>query len=221
MPLRWVIFDLNGTLVDPSVLAQPLGDSAGDEELVQRAFEDAITQAMVLQLTGGSAVFADLIGAGLRRRLVMAGRDPAMAEDALGLLGSMPAFIEAPAAMERLRGAGLRLGVLTQSAPEAADAVLRFAGLRDRLELVVSVAEAGAFKPDPRPYRLAVERTGAEPEEVALVAAHWWDVTGAKAAGLRTGWVARRDLVMPDSVPAPDVGGRDLAEVAEGLAALA
>ena len=220
-PLRWVLFDLNGTLVDPSVLAQPLGDSAADEELVQAAFEDAILQAMVLQLTGGSAAFADLIGAGLRRRLAMAGRDPEAAGDALALLGSMPAFIDAPAAMERLRGAGLRLGVLTQSAPEAADAVLRFAGLRDRLDLLVSVAEAGAFKPDPRPYRLAVERTGAPADEVALVAAHWWDVTGAKAAGLRTGWVARRDLVMPESVPAPDVSGRDLTEVAEGLARLA
>jgi 2-haloacid dehalogenase len=221
MPLRWVIFDLNGTLVDPSVLAQPFGDSAADEEIVQRAFEDAITQAMVLQLTGGTAVFADLIGAGLRRRLAMAGRDPAAAEDALGLLGSMPAFIEAPAALERLRGAGLRLGVLTQSSPEAAEGVLRFAGLRDRFELVVSVQEAGAFKPDPRPYRLAVERTGAPADEVALVAAHWWDVTGAKAAGLRTGWVGRRDLVMPDSVPPPDIGGRDLSEVAAGLAAMA
>ena len=220
MPLRWVIFDLNGTLVDPAVLAQPLGDSAADEELVQAAFDDAILQAMVLQLTGSRAVFADLIAAGLRRRLAMAGRDPGAADDALALLGSMPAFIDAPAALERLRGAGLRLGVLTQSAPEAADAVLRFAGLRDRLELLVSVAEAGAFKPDPRPYRLAVERTGAPAGEVALVAAHWWDVTGAKAAGLRTGWVARRDLVMPESVPAPDVSGRDLAEVADRLASL-
>jgi 2-haloacid dehalogenase len=110
--------------------------------------------------------------------------------------------------------------VLTQSAPDAADAVLRFAGLRDRLELVIGAAEAGAFKPDPRPYRLAVERTGAQPDEVALVAAHWWDVAGAKRAGLRTGWVARRDLVLPSSVPEPDVSGRDLTEVAEGLARL-
>jgi len=139
----------------------------------------------------------------------------------MGLLGSMPAFIDAPAALEALRGVGLQLGVLTQSSPEAADAVLRFAGLRDRLELVVSAADAGAFKPDPRPYRLAVERTGAAPDEVALVAAHWWDVAGAKRAGLRTGWVARRDIVLPASVPEPDVRGRDLAEVAEGIAKLA
>ena len=171
--LSWVLFDLNGTLVDPGVMAQPLGDSSGDEEL---------------------------------------------AEDALALLGSMPAYLDAPAALEQLRGVGLRLGVLTQSAPEAADAVLRFAGLRDRIEMVLSAPESGAFKPDPRPYRMAVERTGAAADEVGFVAAHWWDVAGAKHAGLRTGWVARRDIVLPGSVPEPDVSGRDLTEVCDGLA---
>ena len=220
MPLRWVLFDLNGTLVDPAVLAQPLGDSASDEALVLSAFDDAVMQAMVITLSGGEAVFADLIEAGLRRRLAMAGRDEAAADAALGLLGSMPAFIEAPSALERLRGVGLRLGVLTQSSVEAADGVLRFAGLRDRLELVVSAPASGAFKPDPRSYRLGVEKTGAAADEVALVAAHWWDVAGAKRAGLRTGWVARRDLVLPASVPEPDVRGHDLTEVADGLARL-
>jgi 2-haloacid dehalogenase len=176
---------------------------------------------MVTTLTGGEAAFADLVRAALSRRLRLAGRDTGLADDALGLMSSMPAFIDAPAALEQLRGIGLRLGVLTQSAAEAADAVLRFAGLRDRIETVISAPESGAFKPDPRPYRMALERIGAPAGEVALVAAHWWDVAGAKAAGLRTGWVARRDLLLPDAVPEPDVGGRDLLEVAEGLAKLA
>jgi 2-haloacid dehalogenase len=216
--LRWVLFDLNGTLVDPSVLAQPLGDSAADEALIAQAFDDGVAHAMVVTLTGDRAVFSDLVGAALRRRLVLAGRDAALADDALALLGSMPAFIEAPSALERLRGVGVRLGVLTQSAAEAAEGVLRFAGLRDRLDVVVSAPESGAFKPDPRPYRLALERIRAEPAEVAMVAAHWWDVAGAKRAGLRTGWVARRDIVLPEGVPEPDVRGRDLAEVADALA---
>jgi 2-haloacid dehalogenase len=136
-------------------------------------------------------------------------------------MGSMPAFIDAPSALEHLRGIGLRLGVLTQSSADAADGVLRFAGLRDRIETVISAPESGAFKPDPRPYRLALERIGSPAEEVALVAAHWWDVAGAKAAGLRTGWVARSDLVLPDGLPEHDVAGRDLMEVAQGLAKLA
>ena len=221
MALRWVLFDLNGTLVDTAVMAQPLGDSGADEELVGHAVEDAIQLAMVVTLTGREAVFKDLVRAGLRRRLRLAGRDPALADDALGLMGAMPAYIDAPAALEQLRGIGLRLGVLTQSSAEAADGVLRFAGLRDRIEAVISAPESGAFKPDPRPYRMALERIQAAGEEVALVAAHWWDVAGAKAAGLRTGWVARHDLVLPDEVPEPDVSGRDLLEVAEGLATLA
>jgi len=219
--LRWVLFDLNGTLVDPVVMAQPLGDTAADEDLVTAAVDDAIQLAMVTTLTGGEAVFADLVRAGLARRLRLAGRDTGLADDALGLMSTMPAFLDAPAALEQLRGIGLRLGVLTQSAADAADAVLRFAGLRDRIEAVISAPESGAFKPDPRPYRMALERIGAPAEEVALVAAHWWDVAGAKAAGLRTGWVARRDLLLPGALPEPDVAGRDLLEVAEGLAKLA
>jgi 2-haloacid dehalogenase len=221
MALRWVLFDLNGTLVDTVVMAQPLGDSSADEELVGHAVDDAIQLAMVVTLTRREAQFKDLVRAGLRRRLRLAGRDPAVADDAIGLMGSMPAFIDAPAALEQLRGIGLRLGVLTQSTAPDADGVLRFAGLRDRIEIVMSAPESGAFKPDPRPYRMALERVEASGDEVALVAAHWWDVAGAKAAGLRTGWVARHDLVLPDGVPEPDVGGRDLMAVAEGLAKLA
>ena len=76
-PLRWVLFDLNGTLVDPAVMAQPLGDSAADEDLVTAAVDDAIQLAMVTTLTGREAAFADLVRAGLARRLRLAGRDPA------------------------------------------------------------------------------------------------------------------------------------------------
>jgi 2-haloacid dehalogenase len=219
--LRWVLFDLNGTLVDPAVLAQPLGDSAADEELAYEALDDANREATVLTLGGARATFADLLAGAMRRRLALAGRDPELAADALALLGTMPAYLEAPAALETLRGVGLELGVLTQSAADAADTVLRFSGLRDRMSAVLSAPESGAFKPDPRPYRMALERIGARGDEVAFVAAHWWDVAGAMHAGLRTGWVARRDRLLPESVPEPDVRGRDLAEVAEALSKLA
>ena len=219
MPLTWVIFDLNGTLVDPSVLAQPLGDSAAAEALVALAFDDAVAQAMVATITGHHPPFSALVEAALARRVALAGGDPAAAGDAVALLGSMPAYLEAPAALERLRGEGLRLGVLTQSPHDAADAVLRFAGLRDRIELLIGADETGAFKPHPASYRAVLERTGASAGEVCMVAAHWWDVAGAKRAGLRTGWVARRDRVLLSTVPEPDVTGADLAEVADRILA--
>jgi 2-haloacid dehalogenase len=204
--VTWVLFDLNGTLVDPAGIGEPL---------MPAAFADAIQLAMVTTMTGGTAGFRDLIGAGLRRRLELAGRDVAEAGPVLERLAAMPAYPEARAALDRLAGAGARLGVLTQSGADAAEALLRNAGLRDALEVVISADDAGAFKPDPRVYRLALDRVG----PAWLVAAHWWDVAGAARAGLRTAWVSRHDGVYPDAAPTPDVTGADLLEAAEGVLA--
>jgi 2-haloacid dehalogenase len=218
MALTWVLFNLTGTLVDPTVLAQPLGDSGADEELVLSALDDTVAMAMVDQLTGGSNSLNELMAAAMRRRLRLAGGDESGADSALQLISTMPAYLETPAALETLRGRGLRLGVLSQSSTQATDNVLRFAGLRDRFELVLSAQDTGLFKPDLRPYRYAVERTGAESgSAVCMVSTHWWDVAGAKRAGLRTGWVARRERALLDTVPAPDYMGRDLAEVADAI----
>jgi 2-haloacid dehalogenase len=205
--VTWVLFDLNGTLVDPSALPEPL---------MPAAFEDAITLAMVTTLTGGRAAFRDLIASALRRRLALAGRDAADADPALERLATMPAFPEARAALEHLTAGGARVGVLTQSSAPVAEAVLRAAGLRDALEIVISADYAGALKPDPRVYRLALERVGGA---AWLVAAHWWDVAGAACAGLRTAWVWRDDRVYPDAAPPPDVRAGDLLEAARGILA--
>jgi 2-haloacid dehalogenase len=218
MGLQWVLFNLTGTLVDPTVLAQPLGDTGGDEELVLGALDDTVAMAMVDQITGGSASLDELLAGAMRRRLRLAGSDESRAAAALELMSTMPAYLEAPAALESLRGRGLRLGVLSQSTAEAADNVLRFAGLRDRFELVLSAQDAGAFKPDLRPYRYALARTEAESgNAVCMVSTHWWDVAGAKRAGLRAAWVARRERALLDTVPSPDYTGRDLAEVADAI----
>jgi len=145
---------------------------------------------------------------------------PERADAALALVSTMPAYLEAPGALESLRGHGLKLGVLSQSSAEATDSVLRFAGLRDRFELVLSAQDAGAFKPDLRPYRYALEQTEAGAgNAVCMVSTHWWDVAGAKRAGLRTAWVARRERSLLDTAPEPDVRAADLKEAAEAIAA--
>ena len=217
MGLQWVFFNLTGTLVDPAVLAQPLGDSGADEELVLAALDDTVAMAMADALTGETTPLDTLMEAALRRRLRLAGTDEERATDALELTGTMPAYLEVPGALESLRSYGLRLGVLAQSSAHATDAVLRFAGLRDRFELVLSAQDAGAYKPAPPAYRMALERADATGGEVCFVSTHWWDVAGAKRSGLHTGWVARRERSLLDTVPAPDYTGNDLAEVADAI----
>jgi 2-haloacid dehalogenase len=210
----WVLFDLNGTLVDPSVLAEPLGVDAG---FVDAAFDEANAAAMVVTLGGVRAEFKALLESALRRRLAAVGAPDAGVPAALERLSSMPAYADAAGALARLCESGFQLGVLTQSSADAAEAVLHASGLRERFAFVASAPEGGAYKPDPRAYRHGLAQSGAD--TAWFVAGHWWDVAGATAAGLRCAWVARTDVAYPTALPRPAATGADLAAVAEAILA--
>ncbi|MEW2450230.1 haloacid dehalogenase type II [Streptomyces parvulus] len=64
-----------------------------------------------------------------------------------------------------------------------------YAGLRWHQAL--SAEDAGAYKPAPEVYRLALDAAGCPPERVLMVAAHAWDLRGAQGVGMRTAHVAR------------------------------
>src|SRR3989442_7413396 len=69
-----------------------------------------------------------------------------------------------------------------------------------RFELVVTAEEAGAYKPDPLPYRMALDRLGLDPAEVLFVAGSAHDVGGAAPVGM-DGYLANRR-----GAPAPTAG---------------
>ena len=48
---------------------------------------------------------------------------------------------------------------------------------------IISVEEAGVFKPHPSVYRTAARILDSEPGELMMVAAHSFDIMGARACG--------------------------------------
>jgi 2-haloacid dehalogenase len=204
----WVFFDLNGTLVDPSVLLAP-------PEIPIAALDEANVMAMITTIAGRETSFKPLLDAALRRGLERAGRSGDDAASALVKLPEMPAYPDVPGALGALRSGGFQLAVLTQSAADAAETVTRNAGIRDAFELVLSAPELGAFKPDDLAYKSALERAGVT--DAWFVAGHWWDIAGAAYAGLRTAWISRTDLAYPIAMPTPDLTGADVAEVAASI----
>jgi 2-haloacid dehalogenase len=75
--VRWVLFDLNGTLLDPSGIADPLGGGERTRRLVAEAFRDALLLTMADTPSGGAyRPLPDYLRAELERALRAAGRDP-------------------------------------------------------------------------------------------------------------------------------------------------
>ena len=209
-----VIFDLNGTLTDVNAVAEPWGDAA-PPRLGPEALDEAVMMSMGDTLCGVFRPFPELLRGALGRRAELAGLDAgAPLERALERVAALPAQPEAAAALDHLRSAGLGVAVLTNSAAEAGRRTLEAAGLLDRLDRLDGADAVRAYKPDPRVYGLA------EPEPGDwFVAAHWWDVTGASRAGLRTAWISRDDRVLPASAATPDVTAPDLLTAARAITA--
>lgn len=101
-------------------------------------------------------------------------------------------------ALDRLRAAGLRLGVVSNSDGRV-DGALRAAGLRDCFAVVVDSALFGAEKPDPAIFRAALDALGVTPDEALYVGdLYEVDVVGARAAGIDA------ILLLPDAAAAPE-----------------
>lgn len=82
------------------------------------------------------------------------------------------------------------------------------------LDGLLSVDDAGVYKPSPQVYRLAVDRLHLAPAEIGFVSANAWDAAGAKACGFTTFWINRNGLPVERHAPAPDYVLGSLAEFA-------
>jgi 2-haloacid dehalogenase len=72
-------------------------------------------------------------------------------------------------------------------------------------ERTISVAEANSFKPHVATYTKAAEIVGVRMDEVLFIANHAFDCIGAKAAGMRTAFIDRRQRPFGVTPHQPDL----------------
>lgn len=74
-----------------------------------------------------------------------------------------------------------------------------------RWDAIVTAEEAGVYKPDPQPYRLALARLGVKAHEAAFVAGSSYDMFGTAAVGLRTYWHNHVGLPLVTGAQPPEI----------------
>lgn len=219
---RVIVFDLMGTLLDLQAMDAHFERFFGEAAVRKEWFMQTLQLAMTAALTNAYEDFEVQADTALEitarhYKVSMLGEEKNLI---LSTLRKLRPYREVTQNLQRLRDAGLRLATLTNSTAKTAEAQLTNAGLRDHFEQVISADEIQCFKPAPEVYHLAARRLGVEPDQLRLVTAHHWDVTGALRAECAAGFVARPGQVMNPFGPQPDVRGADLNEVAEKILAV-
>ena len=188
------VFDAYGTLFDFASAARGCRDVLGDgidrfsalwrDKQLQYTWLRAAQgrHADFWQVTGDALDFTlDSLGlaqAGLRERLMR-------------LYLTLEPFPEVPSVLERLKSAGMRTAILSNGSPMMLEAVVKNARLDGLFDAVLSVEDAGVFKPHPKVYQLAVDRLRVPAHAIAFQSSNAWDAHAASAFGMQVVWCNR------------------------------
>jgi 2-haloalkanoic acid dehalogenase type II len=121
-------------------------------------------------------------------------------------LPEWPPFPEVPAALTDLKHAGWKLAILSNTDPDLLDASLALIAVQ--IDLRITAAEAGSYKPAPGHWLRFFEITNADRERHVHVAASLFhDIAPCKELGLTAVWINRlgETSELPRAGELPDV----------------
>lgn len=196
-----IVFDVNETLSDMTPMAERFAEVGAPAHLAATWFAALLRDGFALTAAGSTARMADLGSSLLRTSLagLRLDRDRDAAVDhIMGGFASLDLHPDVVGGVAALSGMGIRLVTLTNGSTNLARGLFERARISDSFERLLSVEDAGFWKPAPAAYAYALSECGVQAHEAMLVAVHPWDIDGARRAGLRTAWLNRSDQDYPD-----------------------
>ncbi len=203
---RAVVFDLYGTLVDVSSVAERLsprfGERAGPLADLWRRKQVEYTwlDCLMGRFRDFEEITQEAFEAAARALAIPVDRQ--LVEEAGRAYLRLPAFPEVVRVLDRL--ASVRRAILSNGTVRMIEAAVNYAGIARYFDAVFSAEQVRLYKPHPGVYRLAADRLGVRPEEVLFVSANYWDAAGAKNFGFSVAWVNRTGAPPDGLVVQPD-----------------
>ena len=211
--IKVCMFDLYGTVVDmqsglvkiaaPFLKAKGWGGDANSFVTWWRRthFENSMIDALLQRAhTSYREIGERSVALVMERAGIAHTADEAQA--LVAAIERLECFADVPEALARL-GKRYKIVVLSNGDPDMLEAAKQHHGIA--FDKVISVAEAGAFKPHVATYTKAAEIARVRLDEVLFVANHSFDCIGAKSAGMHTAYIDRRRRPFGATPHRPDI----------------
>ncbi len=192
-PIDACVFDAYGTLFDVNSAATRCRDALGEQADALSATwrRKQLEYSWLRSLMGVHADFWQVTTEALDYALSRHAIPPGARQRPLDIYRELSAYPESQGIVRTLRAGGFRTAILSNGSPDMLGSAVRAADMADCFDRVLSIEAVGIFKPDPRVYRLAVDRLDVPAARICFVSSNGWDIAGAAHFGFRTVWINR------------------------------
>ncbi len=193
--IQAVVFDLDGTLLDRrrSFLRFARDQWERFPQFLRTVDQGQYVQALITRDGDGYGSRKELFAGTIAQFALPADLAVTLLDDyRAGFPSACLLFSDAAQTLARLRGAGLKLGLITNGSVRMQRRKLECLALAPLFDTVLISDAEGISKPDPRIFHRALERLNVDPARSVFVGDHpEVDIAGARAAGMQAVW--RRD----------------------------
>ena len=188
-----IIFDVNETLLDLDPLKERINSALKNEYAAEIWFAELLHYSLVETVKGTYNDFSEIAESVLSmnaKKYDLHFTGPEIKE-ILSAVSKLKPHEDVIPALSRLASQGIKLVAFSNGKPAVLKEQLRFAGIDHFFASILSVEGCQKYKPHPAAYGYVLQELNSSAADSMMVAAHGWDIAGAKNAGMKSVFIQR------------------------------
>ena len=197
MKTKAIVFDAYGTLFDVNSAAEKCKDKIGTKWEVFANYwrTTQLEYTWLRSLMKMHKNFWDITEDSLDKSMKVFNINKNMKNELLSLYKILSPYPEVREVLKNLKKRNFKLAILSNGTPDLLNELVESNKLNNLFDDLFSVEEVKIYKPDPKVYKLPIEKYKINPDEITFLSANTWDVSGGGNFGYNSIWVNRHSSV--------------------------
>ncbi|TDN85230.1 2-haloacid dehalogenase [Salegentibacter sp. 24] len=210
-----IIFDVNETLLNLIPLKEEINAALENEMGFDVWFPKLLHFSLVETVTGNFSSFSEIAAATFKMISIKFEKEFSDTEikNILEEIMKLPPYPDVKPGLEQLKSHDFKLIAFSNGRTDILKTQLQFAGILSYFDGIHSIEEIKKYKPHPDCYKHILKTYKVTPKKAMMVAAHPWDIMGAKSAKIQTCFLNRPGKVLYDLAEKPDFQVSEIKEI--------
>ena len=187
--LKLAIFDVNQTIFNLNEVKKRFKEKKINPLLVDQWFINTLKEGFASSTPEKFLSFSKIAKEELKKLIIYKKKNPQILKFLFDGFKNLKANHDIKDSFKILKKRNIKIATLTNGPKKNSINLLKKNKLIELVNYQFSIEDIKIWKPNPEPYLFVSDKLKYNPNEIIMVAAHGWDINGAKKVGMKTGYI--------------------------------